>query len=40
MIFELLTSLQGPRFDHRMKILLAFSSARHPRRFDMPHDRV
>ena len=26
--------------DHRMKILLAFCSSRHPRRFDMPHEHV
>ena len=40
MIFDLLTSPQGHQFDPRMKILLAFCSARHPRRFDMPHDHV
>ena len=40
MIFDLLTSLQGHQFDPRMKILLAFCSARHPRRFDMPHGHV
>ena len=39
-IFDLLTSPQGHQFDPRMKILLAFSSARHPRRFDIPHDHV
>ena len=33
-----LTSPQGHQFDTRMKILLAFCSARHPCRFDMPHD--
>ena len=38
MIFDLLTSTKGHQFDPRMKILLAFCSARHPRRFDMPHD--
>ena len=38
MIFDLLTSPQGHQFGHWMKILLAFFSARHPRRFDMPHD--
>ena len=32
MIFDLLTSPQGHQFDPRMKILLAFCSARHPRR--------
>ena len=37
MIFDLLTSPQGHQFNPRMKILLAFCSARHPRRFDMPH---
>ena len=40
MIFDLLTSPQGPQFDPRMKMLLAFCSAHHPRRFDMPHDHV
>ena len=40
MIFDLLTSPQGHQFDPRMKILLAFCSARHPRRFDIPHDHV
>ena len=40
MIFDLLTSPQGHQFDHRIKILLAFCSARHPRRFDMPQDNV
>ena len=39
-IFDLLTSPQGHQIDPRMKILLAFCSARHPRRFDMPHDHV
>ena len=32
MIFDLLTSLQGHKFDPRMEI--AFCSARHPRRFE------
>ena len=40
MIFDLLTSLQGHQFDPRMKMLLAFCSARHPRRYDMLHDYV
>ena len=40
MIVDLLTSPQGHQFDPRMKILLAFCSARHPRRFDMPHNHV
>ena len=40
MLFDLLTSPQGHQFDPRMKILLAFCSARHPCRFDMPHDHV
>ena len=40
MIFDLLTSLQGHQFDPRMKMLLAFCSARHPRRFDMLLDYV
>ena len=31
MIFDLLTSPQGHQFDPRMKVLLAFCSARHPR---------
>ena len=39
-IFDLLTSSQGHQFDPRMKMLLAFCSACHPRRFDMPHDHV
>ena len=40
MIFDLLTSPQGHQFDTRMKMLLTFCSARHPRRFDMLHDYV
>ena len=40
MIFDLLTSSQGHKFDPRIKMLLAFCSACHPRRFDMPHDHV
>ena len=40
MIFDLLTAPQSHQFDPRMKSLLAFSSACHPRRFDMPHDHV
>ena len=40
MIFDLLTSPQGHQFDPRMKMLYAFCSARHPRRFDMLHDHV
>ena len=40
MIFDLLTWPQGHQFDPRMKILLAFCSARHPRRFNKPHDHV
>ena len=40
MIFDLLTSLQGHQFDPRMKIFLAFCSARQPRRFDMPLGHV
>ena len=40
MMFDILTSSKGHQFDPRMKILLAFSYARHPRRFDMPHDHV
>ena len=40
MIFDLFTSAQGHQFDPRMKILLAFYSARHPCQFDMPHDHV
>ena len=31
---------QGHQFDPRVKMLLAFCSARHPRRFDMLHDHV
>ena len=40
MIFDLLTLAQGHQFDPRMKMLLAFCSACHPRRFDMLHDHV
>ena len=40
MKFDLLTSPQGHQFDPRMKIFLAFCSARHPRRFDLLHDQV
>ena len=40
MIFDLLTSPKGHQFDPRMKILLAFCSALHPLRFDMPHDHA
>ena len=40
MIFELLTSPQGHQFDPRMKILHAFCSSRHPRRFNRLHDHV
>ena len=40
MVFDLLTLPQGYQFDPRMKMLLAFCSARHPRRFNMPHDHV
>ena len=40
MIFDLLTSPQGHQFNPRMKSLLAFCSACHPRQFDMPHDHV
>ena len=40
MIFDLLTSPQGHQFDPRKKMLLAFCSAHHSRRFDMLHDHV
>ena len=40
MIFDLLTLPQGHQFDPRIKMLLTFCSARHPCRFDMPHDHV
>ena len=40
LLFDLLTSAQGHQLDPRMKILLAFSSARHPHRFDMLHDHI
>ena len=40
MIFDRLTPTQGHKIDHRVKILLAFCSTYHPRRFDMPHDHV
>ena len=39
-IFDLLTSPEGYQIDPWMKSLLAFCSARHPRRFDMPYDHV
>ena len=40
MIFDLLTSHQGHQFDPKMKMLLAFCSAPHPRQFDMLHKHV
>ena len=40
MIFDPLALSQGHQFDPGMKMLLAFCSARHPRRFDMLHDHV
>ena len=40
MIFDLWTSPQGHQFDPRVKILIAFCSARHSCQFDMPHDHV
>ena len=40
MIFDLLTLPQGYQFDPRLKMLLKFCSARHPRLFNMPHDHV
>ena len=40
LIFDLLTAPQGYQFDPWMKMLLAFCSARHPRRFDMQNDHV
>ena len=40
LLFDLLTSAQGHQLDPRMKLLLAFSSARHPHRFDMLHDHI
>ena len=40
MIFDLLTLPQDHQFDPRMKLLLAFCSARHPRRLNMPLDHV
>ena len=40
MIFDLLTLPQGHQLDPRMKLLLAFCYARHPRRLNMPHDHV
>ena len=40
MIFDLLTLPQGHQFDPRIKMLLAFCSAYHPRRFDMPHGHI
>ena len=39
-IIDLLNAPQGHQFDPRMKMILAFCSARHPSRFDMPHDHV
>ena len=38
MIFEILTSHQGHKFGHRVKIVLALCAAHHPRQFDMSHD--
>ena len=40
MIFDLLTSPQGHQFGPMIKMLLAFCSACHPRRFYMLHDYV
>ena len=40
MIFDLLISPQGHHFDPRIKMLLAFCSARHSCRFDMLHELV
>ena len=40
MIFDRLTSPQGHQFDPRIKMLLAFYSARHPGQFDILHDHV
>ena len=40
MIFEILTSHQGHKFGHRVKIVLALCAAHHPRQFDMSHDHV
>ena len=40
MIFDLLASPQGHQFDPKIKMLLAFCSARHPRQFDMLHEHV
>ena len=40
MVFDLLTSPQGHQFDPKMKMLLAFCSARHLRQFDMLHEHV
>ena len=40
MIFDILTSPQGHQFYPRVKILLAFCSARKPRHINMPHDHV
>ena len=37
MIIDLLTLPQSHQFDPRVRMLLAFYSARHPRRFDVPH---
>ena len=39
-ILTILTSPQGHQFDPRIKMLLAFCSAHHRRRFDMLHDPV
>ena len=40
MIFDILTSPSRSQVDPRVKTLLAFCSARHPRWFDMPHDHI
>ena len=40
LIFDLLTSPQSHQFEPGIKILLAFCSALHRSRFDMPYDHV
>ena len=40
MIFDLLTSPKGHQFDPRVKHLITFCSARHPRQLYMQHSHV
>ena len=40
LMFDLLTSPQGHKFDHGVKILFALCTTHHSRQFDMPHNHV